>query len=103
LKQSTLATGFAVNRIEIIFERCKGCYLCVDACPKHLIEQGTDLNASGYYPARPTTENTCTACAICATVCPDVAIEVFKDAEPAAAAKAASAPEAQPEKVKSRG
>lgn len=91
-----------MNRIEINFERCKGCYLCVDACPKHLIEAGTDLNASGYYPARPTAENTCTACAICATVCPDVAIEVFKDAD-AAAAKAPGTPKAEKEEVKSRG
>ena len=85
-----------MNRIEINFERCKGCYLCVDACPKHLIEEGTELNASGYYPARTTAETTCTACALCATVCPDVAIEVFKDVEDPAA-------KAQPEGIKSCG
>ena len=91
-----------MNRIEINFERCKGCYLCIDACPKQLIEEGAELNASGYYPARPTAETTCTACALCATVCPDVAIEVFKDVE-AAAAKAAGASQDQPEGIKNCG
>lgn len=67
-----------MNRIEIDDERCKGCYLCIDACPKHLIEVGTTLNASGYYPACPVHGPQCTACALCATVCPDSAIEVFK-------------------------
>lgn len=87
-----------MNRIEINFERCKGCYLCVDTCPKHLIEAGTDLNTSGYYPARPTAETTCTACCLCATVCPDCAIEVFKEAVEAAVKPAVA--KVQPEGVK---
>ena len=81
-------TGFTVNRIVINFERCKSCCLCIAACPKHLIEEGAELNSSGYYAARPTSADGCTACALCATVCPDVAIEVWKDVDEPAAAKA---------------
>lgn len=70
-----------VNRIEIDFERCKGCYLCIETCPRHLIEAGDCLNAAGYYPAIFIGNGQCTACALCATVCPDVGIDVFKDNE----------------------
>jgi len=85
-----------VNRIEINFERCKGCYLCVTACPRNLIEEGHELNAAGYYPARFTSSQSCTACALCATVCPDVAIEVWKDVD-------ATAPANKKEEAKSSG
>jgi len=36
-------------------------------------------NAGGYYFVRVTGNGECTACAICATVCPDCAIEVFRE------------------------
>ncbi|MEG0323919.1 MAG: 4Fe-4S binding protein [Raoultibacter sp.] len=56
---------------------CKGCGLCVDACPQHIVE--LDLNkitAKGYHPAFLTDEEKCTGCMFCAMMCPDVAITV---------------------------
>jgi 2-oxoglutarate ferredoxin oxidoreductase subunit delta len=43
-----------------------------------------ELNVKGYHPAEYTEEETskdreCTGCALCAIMCPDVAIEVFRD------------------------
>jgi len=56
---------------------CKGCELCVDACPKGIVALAKDrLNAKGYHPACVTDINKCTACAFCAIICPDVAISV---------------------------
>ncbi len=74
---NTTKTG---NHIVIDLERCKGCYLCITACPHDLIEKSEHLNSTGCYPARPcaSAEIRCTACGLCWQVCPDVAIEVFK-------------------------
>lgn len=56
---------------------CKGCELCVNACPKHIIALAKNrMNAKGYHPAELTDESECTGCASCATMCPDAAITV---------------------------
>ena len=58
---------------------CKGCSLCVDACPKKILALDTArLNQKGYHPAHIIDQDSCIACAICATVCPDVVIKVEK-------------------------
>ncbi len=56
---------------------CKGCEMCVAACPRNLIALAKDrINSKGYHPAELTDESKCTGCACCATMCPDVAITV---------------------------
>lgn len=58
---------------------CKGCSLCVAACPKQLLKLDVSrLNQKGYHPAHIIDQDRCIACAICATVCPDVVIKVEK-------------------------
>ena len=59
-------------------ERCKGCGLCVMACPKHILTVSSKINRSGYPVARIDDMELCTACALCAEMCPDVVITVFK-------------------------
>jgi len=68
-----------VNRAVIDFERCKECGYCVLFCPQKTLCIGKDINQKGYYPPIAQTPEKCTACAICARVCPDAAIEVFKE------------------------
>ncbi len=64
---------------------CKGCSLCISVCPRQVIAISSVLNEKGYYPAEfLVTEQSgedlyCTACSSCAIICPDVAIEVYRD------------------------
>lgn len=59
---------------------CKGCSMCVNACPLKLIALCKEvLNTKGYHPARLMNPEKCVGCAACATMCPDTAITVEKD------------------------
>ena len=56
---------------------CKGCGLCIDACPANIVAlDKTKLTAKGYHPAYLIDESKCTGCMSCALMCPDVAITV---------------------------
>ena len=64
-------------RIIVREEVCKGCEMCVNACPKKIIRLSKDrINAKGYHPAELIDEEKCIGCASCATMGPDVAITV---------------------------
>ncbi len=68
----------AIGRIEIDFERCKACELCVPACPRNCIEMGNRTNRHGFAAAAFARPGDCTGCAACAEVCPDVCIRVWR-------------------------
>lgn len=58
---------------------CKGCGLCVSACPRKILEIAKDqINKKGHNPARITDQGKCIGCAFCATMCPDCVITVEK-------------------------
>jgi 2-oxoglutarate ferredoxin oxidoreductase subunit delta len=59
-------------------ERCKGCSLCVDVCPPHVLALDAGIvNAMGHHPARLVDPAGCTSCAKCARVCPDAVFTIF--------------------------
>lgn len=64
--------------ITIDQERCKGCSLCIEFCPKKAIILSNKLNLKGYFVAAPVDDNGCNGCATCALMCPEIAIEVYK-------------------------
>ena len=63
-------------KVTIERNRCKGCELCVQACPMQILEMSRDINLKGYFYARLKEPTRCIGCRICAITCPDVAIDV---------------------------
>lgn len=60
---------------------CKGCELCVEACPQDVMSlDKTRLTPKGYHPVHLHAEG-CTGCAICAVVCPEASLTVFRQIE----------------------
>ncbi len=60
-------------------ERCKGCNLCVVACPTGVLAlQQKEVNNRGYHFAYMAQPEKCIGCQSCALVCPDACIEVYR-------------------------
>jgi 2-oxoglutarate ferredoxin oxidoreductase subunit delta len=76
--------------IEVSDKYCKGCDLCVNACPPQVLALDMEhLTSKGYHPAY-LREDGCTGCAICAIVCPEAAITVYRE-KPVRAARVIAA------------
>jgi len=90
-----LATGepehhaLVTGTVTVDAERCKGCELCIPACPPDVLAMSTDVNHMGY--RFPQLFAGCTGCAACLYVCPDFVFEVFRQPRAAAASAGASA------------
>ena len=71
--------GKIVGAIVVNEERCKGCSLCVVACPKDVIAL-TDrkVNVNGYPFAITARPDECIGCTACGIVCPDGCITVYR-------------------------
>ncbi len=66
-------------KLTIFKDTCKGCGLCVTACPKHILAVSkTESNNKGYFVVTELDPSACIGCAFCATMCPDCAIKVEK-------------------------
>jgi 2-oxoglutarate ferredoxin oxidoreductase subunit delta len=70
---------YTMAKVTFREDRCKGCKLCVEVCPKKIIMLSKDrLNEKGYSPAEVLEMDKCIGCAFCATMCPDCVITVEK-------------------------
>jgi 2-oxoglutarate ferredoxin oxidoreductase subunit delta len=68
-----------MKKVKFNYDACKGCGLCIDACPKKIIVMKKDIiNSKGFNPAGVTDEDKCISCGNCAVICPDCVIEVYK-------------------------
>jgi 2-oxoglutarate ferredoxin oxidoreductase subunit delta len=61
-------------------DKCKGCELCIPACPIDILVMSKDYNELGYH--YPLLEPGCTGCTACQQVCPDFVFEVYKYDKP---------------------
>ncbi|MDD5711704.1 MAG: 4Fe-4S ferredoxin [Smithellaceae bacterium] len=66
--------------IKINKENCKECHLCIYACKKEQIIPSKEFNSKGYRPVCfDDKKGECTGCALCAIMCPEIAIEVYRE------------------------
>ena len=50
-------------KLTIDRETCKGCGLCANVCPKHLLALSKEINAKGYHPIGIEQQDQCIGCA----------------------------------------
>lgn len=67
-----------VPKVEIDKEKCKGCGLCIQVCPKQILEHSGKFNVSGYNYISCTDESKCIVCKSCALICPDLVFKLYK-------------------------
>jgi len=65
--------------VKINSAKCKGCELCRSVCPKGVLAMSKHFNEKGYCPAEVADADACIGCTSCALICPDCAIEIFKE------------------------
>ena len=71
--------GKIKGAIVVNTDRCKGCSLCVGACPKQVIAlTAKTVNVHGYRYAEAVNPDDCIGCASCGIVCPDGCITVYR-------------------------
>lgn len=61
--------------------RCKGCALCIAACPHSVILLAGKVNVHGYRYVEAAKAEACVGCTSCAIVCPDGCITVYRKKE----------------------
>jgi len=62
--------------VVIDVEACKGCELCITACPPRVLSMTTEVNARGH--RYPLLHPGCTGCKACSQICPDFVFQVYK-------------------------
>ena len=59
-------------------ERCKGCGVCIAACPCNVLALASSVNVKGYNYVEMANADNCTGCASCGVICPDSCIVVYR-------------------------
>ncbi|WP_022851184.1 4Fe-4S dicluster domain-containing protein [Limisalsivibrio acetivorans] len=59
-------------KVVINGDKCKGCGLCIEVCPKKILRFSEKINAMGYTMVECTDQDLCILCKSCALVCPDL-------------------------------
>lgn len=62
--------------VRIDVEACKGCELCIPACPPGVLRMSEERNALGV--SYPELLPGCTGCRACLLVCPDFCFAVYQ-------------------------
>ena len=68
-----------VGAVVVDLNRCKGCRLCIEACPTGALQLAVrKVNIKGYPYVIQKEGELCTGCTSCAIVCPDGCLTVYR-------------------------
>ena len=69
-----------MTKIEIHIDEalCKGCYFCVEVCPREVLQRTNEMSLKGYIIAKVERPENCIECRMCERICPDFAISISK-------------------------
>ncbi len=96
-------------KVTISVKFCKGCKLCLAACPRKALKLSGKRTHAGVEIVAWDPAVGCTACLLCAAMCPDAAITIEEDANDANGARqlsrrsAGAKPDAVPAEAKKSG
>ena len=62
--------------VRVLVKYCKGCGLCVPACPKGALSLSKTVDGRGFCVVVVDHDIPCTGCCNCAQMCPDAALEI---------------------------
>ena len=63
-------------KIRIDEKLCKGCYYCIEVCPKSVLAKSNKLGPKGYIIVEAANPEECIECELCEKICPDFAISI---------------------------
>ncbi len=69
-------------KVTISVKHCKGCKLCLAACPRKALKLSGRHTDAGIEIIEWDATMGCTGCLLCASMCPDAAITIEDVAEP---------------------
>jgi 2-oxoglutarate ferredoxin oxidoreductase subunit delta len=67
-------------RLNLNTAYCKGCGICIEACPKNAIASSGRIDGKGHVLPQEGDMKRCSGCRLCELVCPDFAIALTEDA-----------------------
>ena len=65
-----------IPKIVIDQERCKGCDLCLELCPKKIFQESQEMGIKGFRIRIPKLSTQCSSCGLCKYFCPEGAIKL---------------------------
>jgi 2-oxoglutarate ferredoxin oxidoreductase subunit delta len=64
------------SKVTISAKHCKGCKLCISACPRKALKLTGRYTHAGIEIIEWDASSGCTACLLCTAMCPDAAITI---------------------------
>jgi len=65
------------KRLCLVFERCKGCEICIEVCPRNVLEGLSELDPKLRHLTRLNGGEECSFCREYGLICPDFSIYVL--------------------------